>query len=177
MSIPQRASLTQLRTEFTLLIKTLNVLESLQGPGSEDIVISFFDELKKLISTFPPLSLSAYWTQQQRKDGACLVFKLQEEHSAISQPYRISNQKSHDPLNIVKFLFDKAKGTLTGSLYSFCLSFFSSFRSFILSFVLSCFLSFVTFFLPLLSFLLSFFPSRFLSLAPSLSICFLKLIL
>lgn len=95
-SSPPSVSLQQLRTEFTLIIKTLDVLQSIQGPNDPSLTIKLFDSLKHRINKLPPLSLSAYWSQKHGSDS--LVFR--PPPNPADQQSAGETHDLHDPLNI-----------------------------------------------------------------------------
>jgi hypothetical protein len=101
-------TIQQLRTEFTLIIKTLNVLQILQHPDDPSLIVKMFDSLKNTINKYPPLSLSAFWSAKSQDDSS-LVFKPNciDEHGDQNHTHN-----AHDPLNIGSFLLLSAYSCL-----------------------------------------------------------------
>lgn len=110
-------SLAQLETEFSLLIKALNVLQKMQsasdsGSGSSLLIVNFFESLRNLIRRLPPLSLSAYWANSSER---CFVGRPASADDEKPLVPRTSDDQ-HDPMKIVQFLCDHAKNTLVGMI-------------------------------------------------------------
>ena len=112
---PPNASLNRLRTEFSLIVRTLSVLQRLEDTEETSSVVNLFKSLTEVIHTFPPLSLSAYWFGDDTSvstvlDGSstihssCLVAKpvsLKDKENK----HQLTHDKDdpHDPLHIVQF--------------------------------------------------------------------------
>ena len=116
------STLIQLQNEFSLLIKTLNLIQSLQKPEETvSSVIKIFDNLKETLINAPPISLSAFW---EKKGSKSLVSKPSVQIESI-----VKNDDQHDPLKIIQYLSNKAKSefssnSLTGKERGILISFF-----------------------------------------------------
>eukprot|EP01031_Cornospumella_fuschlensis_P031544 gene31544-38125_t len=114
--------------ELALLLRTLKILKACPGVS----MVAFFEDMLPVILAAPDRSLSAYWKEkygEKEKDLVCLVTSGSSEETGVVSETKIMDLREldylkegehadmkHDPLSIVKTIFNTALYCFQGPL-------------------------------------------------------------